>query len=129
VIVAIAAAIGAIKAEASDIRYVFSIPHQYIRNIATDVVEAHARKDEEIARKTELAQAEVQRAVAHVRRDLADGKREAAQNDLFKAQLEMKKATDDATRQFIQEQVTRLQQTKDKLDRQIESLNKASGQE
>lgn len=56
----------------------------------------------------------------------AEGKSEAVDNDLFKAGLELKKAADDATREYIQQHINQLNSTKDKLKSQIETLRKGS---
>ena len=87
--------------------------HSYVLEIA----DKKADKDTTI---------KVERALHHIQIEQAEGKRESTENDLFKAGLEMKKAVDDDTRQYIQQQVNRLQQTKDKLDKQIEILSKAA---
>ena len=125
---AICLAIGAIKAEAGDINYVFSIPHEYIKGVAAETLAEHIKKDEENDKAMKLAQAEVQRVVSHMRSELNDGKREATENDLFKAGLEMKKAekaNDEETQQYIQKEVIRLQSTLQKLEEQSKSLNKS----
>ncbi len=66
------------------------------------------------------------KSLHHIQLELAQGKSEATDNDLFKAGLELKKATDDQTRQYIMEQVTKLQHTKNRIDNQIETLLKKS---
>ena len=86
--------------------------HQYVMEIA----DKKADKDSTL---------KVERTLHHIQVEQAEGKRETAQNDLFKASLEMKKATDDETRQYIQMHINQLQDTKDRLDNQIKSLNKA----
>lgn len=71
--------------------------------------------------------AKVERVLHHIQLEQAQGKSEATDNDLFKAGLELKKATDDQTRQYIQEQVNKLNATKHRLDSQIETLSKGQG--
>ena len=71
-----------------------------------------------------LSEAQVERSMHEVKVDIANGKREATDNDLFKAGLELKRATDEGTKEYIQQQILRLQQTKEKLDRQIDTLER-----
>ena len=81
---------------------------------------------EEFTSKLKLAQTEVQRTLMNIQKEQADGKKEAAENDLFKARLELGKATDDQTKQFIGEQVHKLESTIRKLDSQIDTLSRAA---
>ena len=71
-----------------------------------------------------LAQAEVKRTVSHIQRELAEGKREATISDLAKWKLELTKSHDDVAQQLIADQVRRLEETRFKLDKQIETLDK-----
>lgn len=56
--------------------------------------------------------------------DLANGKRESTVNDLAKWQLELTKTKDPASLEIINKQLHLLQDTKHKLDKQIETLEK-----
>lgn len=56
--------------------------------------------------------------------DLANGKRETTQNDIAKWQLELTKTKDPTSLEIINRQLQLLQSTKQKLDKQIEVLEK-----
>lgn len=56
--------------------------------------------------------------------DLANGKRESTVNDLAKWQLELTKTKDPASLEIINRQLNLLQDTKHKLDKQIEILER-----
>jgi len=56
--------------------------------------------------------------------DLANGKRESTENDLAKWQLEMTKTKDPASLEIINKQLNTLKSTKEKLDHQIDLLEK-----
>ena len=125
----IAAVLGAysqIKANADDLEHLVPASRPYARTAAEeaskkalDAVKAHESAEK-------VTTAEVKRVLHHIQLDQANGKSEATDNDLFKAGLELKKATDDQTREYIQEQINKLQATKHKIDSQIETLNKAT---
>lgn len=56
--------------------------------------------------------------------DLANGKRESTENDLAKWQLELTKTKDPVSLEIIHKQINTLSSTRDKLDKQIETLEK-----
>lgn len=56
--------------------------------------------------------------------DLANGKRESTVNDIAKWQLELNKTKDPSSLDIINKQLHLLQNTKQKLDKQIEVLEK-----
>ena len=126
-IAAMFGAYSAIKANANDIEYVIPAHRGFVRVAAEEILAKHAKEDEERAKLLSEQTKKVQRVLYHVQIEQADGKREAVENDLFKAQLEMKKAEkvgDSDTAQFVQQQVIKLQETKSKLDRQIDTLSR-----
>ena len=84
--------------------------HSFVREIA----DMKADKESSV---------KVERVLHHIQIEQAEGKREAAEADLFKAGLEMKKAADDDTRQYIQQQINRLSATKERLNQQINTLS------
>ena len=144
-IAAMGGAVGAIKAEASDIEYVWFAHRGYVRSYSDQEAKAEAKKiNEEIEekiKKWQTAQAEVQRSTYHIRRELADDKMERTENDLFKTQRDLKaaqheydKAIDPQTKQFIEGQVDDLTRhigtltaTKQKIEKAIETLDKTKG--
>lgn len=73
--------------------------------------------------KMQLAQAQLQVQQHDILVDVAKGKLEATENDLFKAQLEMKKTSDPATQEFINNQINKLQNTKNAIENQLKALN------
>lgn len=89
-------------------------------------------------KKYDVAQAQVVRDTYHIRRELADGKREQADDNLFKVQRDLKAAnhaleteTDPKNKQFIEstvedltKQVNKLEATKSKIEKAIETLDK-----
>lgn len=117
-VAATCAAIGGIKAEAGDIDYIAPAHRGYVRWYADDVAIA---KEKEF----KISQQKVERVLMHIQREQADGKLEATENDLFKAGLELKKAQDDQTREYVNQQILKLQATKGRLEKQIETLSKA----
>ena len=62
--------------------------------------------------------------LSSIQLDLANGKREATVNDLAKWQLELTKTKDPSSLEIINKQLHLLQATKNKLDKQIEALEK-----
>lgn len=62
--------------------------------------------------------------LSSIQLDLANGKREATVNDLAKWQLELTKTKDPSSLEIINKQLHLLQATKNKLDKQIEVLER-----
>ena len=75
----------------------------------TQVAETYANKNAAILRDVQIEQAE--------------GKQEAVSSELFKWQLELSKTADENIKPLIQEQIRRLNNTKEKLNDQIKTLN------
>ena len=73
-----------------------------------------------------IAQSKIEKKLDHIQLEQAQGKAEAADNDLFKAGLEYKKAADDQTKEYIQQQINKLTATKERIKSQIETLRKGS---
>ena len=73
-----------------------------------------------------LAQSKIEKKLDHIQLEQAQGKSESVDNDLFKAGLEFKKASDDQTKEYIQQHINKLTATKDRLKSQIETLRKGS---
>jgi len=86
--------------------------HGYARELHKDVVriaEEYSNKNAAILRDVQIEQAE--------------GKQEAVSSELFKWQIELNKTADENVKPLIQEQIRRLNTTKDRLDAQIRTLN------
>lgn len=118
-IIAITGAIAGLKSEASDFEYGFPAHRGYARWYADFVASAKTKE-------FKTSQQRVERVLTHIEREQADGKLEATENDLFKADLEMKKAASDDERMKINQQIIKLQATKQKLENQIKALTTRS---
>lgn len=79
----------------------------------------------QFADKSDAAQNQSRRVIRDLQVEQADGKRDAAEEAIFKWGLELSKATDEQAKQLITARIRELQNTKQKLDNQIDTLNRA----
>ncbi len=87
------------------------------RGYARDLIEVHSGQ-------VKLAQSKTEMQLHSLQVDTANGKLDQTNNDLFKAQLELKKAADPSTQEFITNQINKLQSTKSAIESQIRTLNR-----
>lgn len=86
----------------------------YVRHVAA-----------EIGDKNELAQHQNRKVIRDLQIEQADGKRDQIEEAIFKWEIELAKITDEQARFLINSRIRELQNTKSKLENQIETLNKA----
>ena len=125
-IAAIGGAIAAVKAESEDLEYVVPPSIHWVKEAQNETAKKALDAVKSQAETNKAAVVQVERVLHHIQLDQDNGKAEATDNDLFKAGLELKKASDDSTREYIQGQINKLQATKHRLDSQIDTLTKAN---